>query len=216
MMRIPIVRGTIERRILANYQVDPGVLSKILPPPFRPKIIHGVGMAGICLIRLRNIHPQFIPINLGVGSENAAHRIAVEWEDQGKIREGVYIPRRDTSSRLNMFVGGKLFPGTHHLAQFTVRERGGYYRVAFESDDSKIHVVVGGHVDSQLPATSVFRSLPEASEFFQAGSLGYSVTPTPGNYDGLELCSLTWKVEPLMVDQIESSFFADERVFPKD
>lgn len=214
-MRIPIVQGTIERRILANYQVDPEVLSKILPPPFRPKTINGVGMAGICLIRLRNIHPQFIPINIGIGSENAAHRIAVEWEDKGKLREGVYIPRRDTSSRLNMFVGGKLFPGTHHLAHFAVSERDSYYRVAFDSEDGKTHVVVGGHVDSQLPATSVFRTLPEASEFFQAGSLGYSVTPTPGEYDGLELCSFTWKVEPLTVNQIESSFFANKRLFPQ-
>jgi hypothetical protein len=214
-MRIPVIRGTIDRRVLINYQADPESLAKILPPPFRPKTVNGLGIVGICLIRLKNIRPRFIPLNLGVGSENAAHRIAVEWEEQGKLREGVYIPRRDTSSRLNRLVGGKLFPGLHHPAHFEVREQDSRYQIAFDSEDGNVHVLIKGHVVSTLPSTSVFRSLAEASKFFEGGSLGYSVTRTPGEYDGLELRSLTWKVEPLAVDQIESSFFVDKNLFPE-
>jgi hypothetical protein len=30
----------------------------------------------------------------------------------------------------------------------------------------------------------------------------------------LELCSLNWKVEPLSVERIESSFFEDQGLFP--
>src|SRR5437762_8710085 len=100
-MRIPVIRGLIERRILINYRVDPEVLKKLLPQPFRPNIIKDVGIAGICLIRLKDIRPSGFPGAVGILSENAAHRIAVEWDEQGKLREGVYIPRRDTSSRLN-------------------------------------------------------------------------------------------------------------------
>src|SRR4051812_12690190 len=109
-MRIPVIRGVIDRRILVNYRVAPQVLAKFLPVPFRPKLIQGVGMAGVCLIRLKHIRPRSFPLPLGLSSENAAHRIAVEWEG----REGVYIPRRDTSSRINAAVGGRLFPGVHH------------------------------------------------------------------------------------------------------
>ena len=36
-MRIPIVEGVIERRILINYQVDPDVLARVVPEPFRPR-----------------------------------------------------------------------------------------------------------------------------------------------------------------------------------
>ena len=104
-MRIPIVLGTIDRRILVNYQVDPDVLEKILPDPFRPKRIRGKGIAGICLIRLKEIRPRFVPRILGISSENAAHRIAVEWSENGQLKEGVYVPRRDTSSRLNSILG---------------------------------------------------------------------------------------------------------------
>ena len=98
-MRIPVLRGLIDRRILVNYRVDASVLAKLVPQPFRPKLNHGYGIAGICLIRLKHARPRLFPKTLGVSSENAAYRIAVEWEQDGKITEGVFIPRRDTSSR---------------------------------------------------------------------------------------------------------------------
>lgn len=214
-MKIPIIHGRIERRILVNYQVDPGVLAKVLPSPFKPKTIHGVGIAGICLIRLKHIKPQFVAGHFGLSSENAAHRIAVEWMENGTLREGVYIPRRDTSSKLNTWAGGRLFPGVHHHAHFEAIEQDDHFRVTMDSDDGKTHVLVEGRISPQLPLTSTFCSLSEASVFFEAGSLGYSATPRPGEYDGLELCSLHWKVEPLAIEKTESSFFENEQRFPK-
>ncbi len=215
-MKIPIIQGLIDRRILANYQVDPTLLAKVLPAPFRPKLSQGLGIAGICLIRLKHIRPQFLSGEFGLTSENAAHRIAVEWTVDGVTREGVYIPRRDTSSKLNTLVGGRLFPGLHHHARFAVVERENYYRVELDSDDGQTHVCVEGRVSSHLPSTSTFGSLSEASAFFEAGSMGYSATAQLGKYDGLELRTRRWQVKPLAVDQIESSFFENEQLFPKD
>src|ERR1700730_7686708 len=106
-MRIPVVRGVIDRRILVNYRVDADVLAGILPAPFRPKLVQGMGMAGVCLIRVKGIRPVFLPRMIGISSENAAHRIAVEWNQGGEAREGVFIPRRDTSSRLNVLLSGR-------------------------------------------------------------------------------------------------------------
>src|SRR4051812_7364954 len=82
-MQIPVIRGVIDRRILVNYQVDLAVLARLLPAPFRPKVVHGVGMVGICLIRLKKVRPTFLPGWLGIASENAAHRTAVEWDENG-------------------------------------------------------------------------------------------------------------------------------------
>jgi hypothetical protein len=137
-MKIPVIRGVIDRRVLVNYRVDPGVLAPLLPAPFRPKVVRGVGMVGICLTRLREVRPTFFPSWLGISSENAAHRAAVEWEEGGAVREGVYVRRRDTSSWINSLAGGRLFPGLHHHARFTVEERADHYHVALRSDD-------GGH-----------------------------------------------------------------------
>ncbi|MGH7140387.1 MAG: DUF2071 domain-containing protein, partial [Pirellulales bacterium] len=134
-MRIPIIRGVIDRRILVNFRIDPIVLTRLLPEPLRPKLVAGAGVAGVCLIRLSRIRPRGLPSIVGIGSENAAHRIAVEWDQDGAIREGVFIPRRDSSSWLNVLAGGRLFPGTHHHGAFQVREEDDRYRIELDSDD---------------------------------------------------------------------------------
>ena len=213
-MKIPVVRGVIDRRILVNYRVGPEILATILPKPFQPKLAHGAGMAGVCLIRLKHIRPKLLPSFVGISSENAAHRIAVEWDQKGVRREGVFIPRRDTSSRLNTLVGGKLFPGVHHHATFQVHEQDDHYRIVLDSDDRHTHLVMEGHVASELPKSSIFGSLSEASAFFERESLGYSVTATPGELDGLELRSFSWQVQPLAVERVESSFFENRTAFP--
>jgi hypothetical protein len=214
-MKIPVIHGVIDRRILVNYHVDPIVLEPILPYPFRPKVVNGVGMVGICLIRLKEIRPRSLPSWLGICSENAAHRTAVEWEDNGTVREGVYVRRRDTNSWLNSLTGGRLFPGIHYHARFTVEETVDHYHVALKSDDGETWMSVRGHRTHNLPASSVFGSLEEASAFFQAGSLGYSATRDPSRFQGLELQCLNWRLEPLVVDEVRSSFFGDESLFPK-
>src|SRR5262249_9718302 len=99
-MKLPTLQGIIDRRMLVNYGVDPGVAERVLPAPFRPKLAQGYAMAGICLIRLKQIRPMFVPAAVGMSSENAAHRFAVQWDVNGETREGVFIPRRDTSSKL--------------------------------------------------------------------------------------------------------------------
>ncbi len=214
MLKLPTIRGVIERRILANYRIDPDVMRANLPPPFRPKLVNGYGLAGICLIRLKSIRPRFFPFAWGIGSENAAHRFAVEWDAQGSRHEGVYIPRRDTNSWLNTLAGGRIFPGVHHRAAFVVKETNENFSVALDSQDGKTHVSVSGSVSEHIAGTSVFASLSAASDFFRAGSLGYSATNTPGRYDGLELCCRQWKVESMKIEKMESSFFEDPTRFP--
>jgi hypothetical protein len=214
-MTIPVIRGVIDRRILVNYHVDPGVLARVLPPPFRPKVVRGVGMAGICLIRLTKVRPAPFPSWLGTSSENAAHRVAVEWDEDGAVRDGVYVRRRDTSSRLNTWAGGRLFPGLHHHAVFAVEESEDHYHVALRSDDGVTRVEVRGRRAEALPASSVFGSLEQASAFFRAGSLGYSATPHPSRFQGLELRCLSWRAEPLEVQEVRSSYFENETQFPK-
>ncbi len=213
-MYIPTLQGTIDRRLLVNYRVDPSCLQKLLPDPFRPKLVRGMGIAGICLIRLKQLRPGIVPAWLGFRSENAAHRIAVEWEEHGTCREGVYIPRRDSSSRFNILVGGRLFPGIHHHAHFQVAESNDAFVIHMTSDDGKTRVSVEAHAAPHLPEDSIFASLEEISSFFEQGSRGYSPTREAGKLDSLELSCFNWKVEPLQVTEVQSSFFEDHQRFP--
>jgi hypothetical protein len=86
--------------------------------------------------------------------------------------------------------------------------------VGLESHDGQARLQVSARVCEQVPATSVFDSLAEASRFFERGSLGYSMTDTAGRFDGLELRVENWRVDALVVDHVSSSYFEDEETFP--
>jgi len=214
-MRLPTMRGTIERRLLVNYRVDPEVLQAVLPQPFRPWLVDDCGVAGICLIRLGSLRPVGLPAWSGLTTENAAHRIAVEWDEHNENRRGVFIPRRDTSSRVTHLVGGRLFPGEHHHADFQVREDGTHYDVSFASDDGTLRFAAAVRETRTVPRGSVFGSLAQASAFFRAGSLGYSATRRAGKADGLELSCDSWNLTPARIEHVESTFFDDESSFPR-
>jgi hypothetical protein len=213
-LHLPVMRGVIERRMLVNFCCSPEAVAKLLPAPFRPKLVRGQAMAGICLIRLGGIRPGFVPAALGLESENAAHRIAVEWDEAGETREGVFIPRRDTSSRLNRLAGGRLFPGEHHHANFTVRETTERFKLEMRAADGGAFVRVAARVADTLPSGSVFGDMAEASQFFLGGALGWSARACAGEFDGLELRCEEWRMEPLAVERVESSFFGDTTFFP--
>ena len=213
-VNLPVIKGIIDRRMLVNYRVDPAILSRVLPAPFRPQVVGGFGIAGICLIRLKALHPNWLPSLPGWSSENAAHRVAVEWNQNGEVRSGVYIPRRDTNSRLTVGMGGRLIPGIHHHARFDVHEQDDRIEISVESDDGEVQLAVAARLADDLPTGSIFASMQEASDFFEAGSIGYSATLDQGRFDGLKLRCQRWKVEPVEVESLRSSFFDDPARFP--
>ena len=213
-MKVPKVHGVIGRRLLVNFRVEPEVVQRQLPSPFRPKLHDGHAVAGICLIRLENIRPLRFPQMLGLSSENAAHRIAVVWDDEAGSHEGVYSPRRDTGSLMNHLVGGRLFPGEHQRASFRIEEAGDRIALTMSSTDGRIQVDVAGRIAEQLPASSIFRTLDAASQFFEPGSVGYSATASGKRLDGVVLKTHSWKVAPLAMERVSSTYFEDRSSFP--
>ncbi|PTY01059.1 hypothetical protein DB346_15215 [Verrucomicrobia bacterium LW23] len=237
-MRLPVIEGLIRRRLLVNFRADPDVVARLLPAGFRPKQHKGFAIVGICLIRLEEVRPKGLPRAMGISSENAAHRIAVEWEapDAGATgwREGVYIPRRDTGSVLNALAGGRVFPGEHHFSRFAVEEIGGAdgsgptIRFSMQSvsdaccetaphadnDDSAVAIHLEGRNADALPPGSVFHDLSEASAYFEGGCTGYSATCDAARLDGIELRTARWEVRPLDVTRVYSSYFANATRFP--
>ena len=216
-MKIPTITGIIRRRILLNYRVAPDVVQKVLPANFRPKLFGEYAIAGICLIRLEAIRPKGMPGIVGISSENSAHRIAVEWEDESGSRDGVFVPRRDTNSRLNALAGGRIFPGVHHLSRFTVSDHDGQISLRVDTDDraSPLVDIKVGETDG-FPTGSIFSTLQESSQFFETGCVGYSSRPDSCTLDGLMLQVTDWRVSPLSVDYVRSAYFDDRSLFPQD
>jgi hypothetical protein len=213
-MFLDTIHGIIDRRVLLNYRLDPEVLGRVLPPPFEPKLFDGHGIGGVCMIRFKELRPRLIPSWLGLGSENAAHRIAVQWQQDGELREGVFIPRRDTNSWFNKTLGGRVFPGIFERSRFEGSETDSSVSLRIVRADGGTEIAFAGHLAGQLPATSIFPSLDAAAGFFSLGATGYSATYSAGHYHGMELHSLNWTVAPLAIDEAQSCFFDDQQRFP--
>ena len=115
----------------------------------------------------------------------------------GITKEGVFISRRDTSSRLNQMLGGRVFPGEHHHAEFDVADDGPEICFSMRLADDEVTLDLEGRTAAGLPSDSIFKSLEDSSNFFEGGSVGYSVTAENDRLDGLKLETNDWHVEPL-------------------
>jgi hypothetical protein len=210
MTRIPAIRGVIKRRILVNYRVEPEALRGVVPPPFKVRLVDGYAMAGVCLIRLERVRPSAVPgPDVGLASDNVAYRVAVGWDDPEthEPRQGVYIPRRDTSSSLQRAFGGRFFPGEYHHSRFGASDHDGQISVTVSSEDGGGDVELKASEVDAFPDGSVFGSLAEASKFFEEGSVGYSAKQHDDRLDGLLLLTDSWTVRPLDIHHAHSSFF---------
>lgn len=139
------------------------------------------------------------------------HRFAVEWEENGDTKSGVFIPRRDTSLALNAIVGGRIFPGRHHLTKFNVHEKEGAYHIDFKNSDGT-SMALDAIEPKSFPENSIFETLAQPSEFFEHGDLGYP--PNKNKFEGLRIKTYHWSLEPLDVNYVHSSFFENHKIFP--
>lgn len=206
MSLLPPLRGIIDRRILVNFRLDPAPLADVLPDGFEPRTVDGVAIGGICCIRLAEMRPAGVPTVCGFSSENAAHRIGVEYEGDEGRESGVYVPRRDTDSRLNRFVGSRTV-GRQYRADFDVVEGDGRYELSMRSHEGTVSMHVAATEADALPADSVFDSVDEASAYHRCGAVGYCPTPDGEELAGVELDTDEWRVRPLAVESVGASFF---------
>ena len=213
-MKIPSLVGTIDRRILVNFRAELSVLRKFLPEPFEPLSVNGYGIVGICFFQLKDLRIKGAPSLLGYRSENSAHRISIQWEENGKRKTGVYIPRRDTSSVLNALAGGRVFSGAHRLAKFHVKEEEGTFDISFQGKDGT-SFYINAQESSNFPMGSLFKTLDRASAFFKRGNIGYAPRYKLEIFDGIELHIPQWEVQALRVNKVETGFFEDLTHFPK-
>jgi len=207
------VACTIERRLLVNCRIDPEVVERHLPAPFRPQLVSGWAVGGVCFIRLGSLRPNHSPAALGITTENVAHRFAVEWDDDAGTQVGVFIPRRDTNSRITALGGDRIFPGMHRMARFEVHERGSDLRLGVEGRDGTLGLSVTAR-ESQTLGGELFTSLEQAIDFFRRGSLGFSPSGSSSCLTGVRLQSQSWDARPVTIEDMRSSLFDDPEAFP--
>jgi hypothetical protein len=201
---LPTLRAQVRRRLLISYRVDPQIAAGLVPAPFRPQLVRGSAVAGVCIIGLQDVRPGWLRPRVGFSSENAAHRVAVEWEQGGRLRSGVYIVERHSSSLIPVLGGGRLFPGVQHRARFDLDEDETRFRVAMDSPTTSFAV------DVELAdgwTSELFATTDEASRFHEQGAIGWSPRRDGGGAEPIELTSTEWATRPARVHSVRSSVF---------
>jgi hypothetical protein len=100
-----------------------------------------------------------------------------------------------------------------HSSKFDVEEVYGHYTVECNSSDGT-QIAISAHKAEKFDSHSIFENIENASRFFENGSIGYS--PNLNKFEGLQLKTIDWKVEPLHVISVQSSFFENEKLFPEN
>lgn len=207
-MPLPTITGQIERRVLLNYRAEPTSVQKLLPSGMRARVINGYALVGVCMIRFAQLRPQGLPTWVGMGSENAAFRISVDWDEDDARHTGVYVLQRVTNHPLIRVLGGRLFPGVHQRARFECHE----------TDDS---VAIDIEIPSQQPvrvhgqtsttwSSQVFSSHEDASAYFSQDTIGYSPKRCGATCEGLRLDCLEWATQPLATTINEAGFWTEQ------
>ena len=204
MSIVPGVKAHLRRRLLVSYRLDPDIARTLVPAPLRPQLVNGHAIAGFCVLGLDGIRPRWVTARAGLRSENAAHRVAVEWDEEGAVRSGVYILERHSSAWHPVLFGGRLFPGVHRRARFTTDERGDRYAMTMDAGGEHLaaDVEVGGDWTS-----SFFASVEKASAFYRSGRIGWSRGHDGVTLEAVALAAEEWVVEAARIRSVHSSFF---------
>ena len=92
-----------------------------------------------------------------------------------------------------------------------MEEKNGNYHIDFKSSDNT-GILIDASEAKSFSSESVFETLENASDFFAAGEVGYS--PNKNKFEGIRLKAYQWKVKPLDVLNLKSSFFENKGCFP--
>jgi hypothetical protein len=196
----------LEQKLLLVFRAEPDTLAEWLPAEIRLRPFRGLGIAGIWIERRQQKASRLLPARLAA-TQNIVHHIYVT-RDLAPQREkaGIFVVRRDTSSRwLSWSTTGPEVDRRHH-ARFRVRRRHESIDLIADSDDRVMHVALAARLTEQLPVNSAFHSLADATAFLQPSSAfmgavgGLTPLATPG--------TTKWRLQPLAVKRIESSLFS--------
>jgi hypothetical protein len=110
-------------------------------------------------------------------------------------------------------LGGRLFPGVHGRASFDV---------SGEGDRLKYDIRTSGEADVSLrvrslqewPGSALFPSFYDVRSFFEQGDRGYSCSLDGKRLEGIKLRTTKWEMSPLIVEEVHSAFYEDNRRFP--
>jgi hypothetical protein len=189
-------------------------VARQIPESLELNLVNGFAMVGLCLIRMERLRPSFMPFEFGLCSENIAHRVAVNYRENGETKPGVFIWRRETDSRLIAALGGRAFSGVHQRAEISIDEHGNEIKLEARTANGEADVALHAATTPEWNPTRLFPSFEMASDFLRAGCCGFSLGHDESSLEALTLRTLSWEMTPLVLKSLTSAFYEDEERFP--
>lgn len=196
------VKGVIARRVLITYRIDPVVVSEILPAPMRPKLYERYAIGGVSLIRHHDLQTDFAPFFRLDVTEGAEYHFAVEFDEDGKTRSGVYVVRRESNSFSDRDIFELYYPGGPSHSHFDSVETESSILMKVTSLDDDVEIEFKGNVRTDWPEGSVFLTIEDAGDFFFSGQ-----DAVLGSEDDI------WTLEAMHPDVVNSTYFDCTRRF---
>ncbi|NQZ58950.1 MAG: DUF2071 domain-containing protein [Lentisphaeraceae bacterium] len=207
-MNFSDMRDNIQKQILINYRINPDALNSFLPESLQPYILKKWAHVGICLLSSKSINIEWLPHWIHNNSWNVAHYFIVSKDGN----PACYIPRNDTSSYLNLLTGTRIFAGSTKMAEIEVSDDQHQLNIQVKSKDKKISIDYHGIRCQNLPSSSVFTNLREATEFFNHEKCQYSHKLKSYSSKGPSTTDQDWSVSALSTSTCFSTLF--ENIFP--
>lgn len=211
---LPKLAGIIARRVLLNFWADPEVVRRLVPEPLEVATHNGSAVVDICLIRLERLRLKGMPAPMGISAENMAHRVAIRYPSEQGMKDGVFIWRRETDCEFLVQLGGCLFPGVHHRAEFDMTENESGLAFDVRTEQHETDVSFRASYLSGWQGTMLFPTFDDVWDFFERGDCSFSYAKRHRGLERLRLRALTWEMTPLGASDVQASFYENPAYFP--
>lgn len=204
-----IVRNRLDRVVILVYRIPPRIATQVLPPAKAAQHLHGWALGSVVLTHYRD---RTLPLLRGkrMGTHWAVHYINTTTSAHQR-RGGIFVLRRDTSSRLDTWFDR--FPPhcRPHHAVFCDSSQASRIDMRAVSDDRQFRIMMSGRLVPHVAESSVFVNADHAGAVLQEGLVRLGIT-CPSNCNparragparGRRRCRLV----PISVDRVASSLF---------
>jgi uncharacterized protein YqjF (DUF2071 family) len=199
LKKIPIqYKGELHDVRLINFSVPIEEVNTTVPPGIKVRDFDGRAMISLVDVKLKKMHPVFIPSFLNFNYRHVAFRLLV---DDSKYNngdnKGIYFLRSFTDQRL-IVTGGKLMTN-YNLEFATVSEEG--HKTVIRQSDKKVSYVIDSfpQADSNEALRKTIGAIDRAYS-----TLGTEVRVT-------EIQREKWPIQAAHCEAFENSFFHDVR-----
>jgi len=192
----------MRERFIVNMRVPPDSLEAQLPGSLEPQVVNGWGIVSFCLLDLRRLTIAPLPAVAGPRSMSCAIRAAVL---DAAGTPSVFVPARQTSSKLGAWFTRRGFSAPHELVDIDVALH----------QDGGTELAVRDHgitaIDAWLrPRTSLkseaFGSIDDFAVFLAMGERSYGRSRHDGKLTVLDLHKSDAGYEPQSVERIGGAF----------